>query len=151
MWIIERFLRYGTLLSTVGFVGATIIQIYARFFMDSAPSWTEEASRFFFVYAMSFAAGIAMKDKEYVHLDLIYDRLTDTKKQILDSIISLTTVGLFLVIGIYAIQYISLGMNESSPSLGWSMAIAFSSILLMALSIGIYALVDFITIKRRIK
>jgi len=56
---LNKLLSLGTLLSTIGFIGSTVIQIFARFFLASAPSWTEEASRLFFIYAMSFAAGLA--------------------------------------------------------------------------------------------
>ena len=142
MKFIEKLLRIGTLLSTLGFIGSILIQIYARFFMDSAPSWTEEASRFFFVYAMSFGAGLAMKDQEFVRLDWIYDKLKDRQQKLLDTAIALITFILFLVVGIYSLQYIAIGWKESSPSLGYSMAIAFTSLLIMAVSVGIYALVD---------
>ncbi|MEO0331248.1 MAG: TRAP transporter small permease subunit, partial [Bacteroidota bacterium] len=81
---ITYLLRLGTLLSTAGFIASTLIQICARFFMESAPSWTEEVARFFFVYAMSFAAGIALKDRYYVHLDVLYNRLNDKQKKRLE-------------------------------------------------------------------
>ena len=95
--IIALLLKFGTLISAAGFIGSTLIQIYARFFMESAPSWTEEAARFFFIYAMSFAAGLAMKDKYYVHLDLVYDKLKENQKKVLDLNISIIVFMMFLI------------------------------------------------------
>ncbi|MFY0627075.1 MAG: TRAP transporter small permease subunit [Reichenbachiella sp.] len=141
MKIIERIMRFGTLLSSLAFVGAILIQIYARFFLETAPSWTEEASRFFFVYAMSFAAGLAMKDNEFVRLDWIYDKLSASHKEIVNVGVSLITLILFLITGVYSTQYIVLGWKESSPSLGWTMGVAFISILLMSVSISFYTIV----------
>lgn len=149
--LIERILKLGTLVSTFGFLSATLTQIYARFLMDSAPSWTEEASRFFFVYAMSFAAGLAMKDDYYVSLDIFYNKLKTKHQQIVDVLISLSIFVLFFIVGIFALQYVALGIPESSPSLGAPMAIAFTSIVVMSLSICIYAFYSLKTNLKKIK
>ncbi|GAB3646164.1 TRAP transporter small permease [Echinicola sediminis] len=137
--LIEKVLKLGTLASTLGFIGAALIQIYARFFLSSAPSWTEEASRFFFVYAMSFAAGLAMKDNYYVHLDVLYAKMKPQHQRRMDLLISLSIIILFLVMGIFALQYVILGLSERSPSLGVPMAIAFASIVVMSASVGLFA------------
>ena len=137
--VIARMLKLGTLISTFGFIGSTLIQIYARFFLESAPSWTEEASRFFFIYAVSFAAGLAMKDNYYVYLDLVYNRLKENHRKALDLTISVSTLLLFLILALYSIQLIMLGVPEKSPSLGISMSLAFAGVFIMALSICIYA------------
>lgn len=142
MKIVEKLLKAGTLISAIAFIGSTSIQIYARFFMDTAPSWTEEAARLFFVYTMSFGAGLAMKDREYVQLDIIYNRLSMKAKGVLDLAVSVSAVILFAVLGLYGIQYVSLGLNETSPSLGWSMGISFCSILVMSVGVAFYGLVD---------
>jgi TRAP-type C4-dicarboxylate transport system permease small subunit len=140
--LIGRILKLGTLFSTFGFVGATLIQIDARFFMESAPAWTEEAARFFFVYAMSFAAGLAMKSKYYVHLDVLFNKLKEKQQKMLEISISLCVLLLFLILAIYSIQFILLGIPEKSPSLGISMSLAFGSMFIMGLSICLYALFD---------
>ena len=70
---IGKILKIGTLVSTIGLIGTVSLQIFARFFLASDPSWTEEASRLFFIYAVSFASGIALKNNSYVGLDLFYN------------------------------------------------------------------------------
>ncbi|MFY0651804.1 MAG: TRAP transporter small permease subunit [Cyclobacteriaceae bacterium] len=137
--LIETILKLGTIISTAGFVGSTLIQIFARFALASAPSWTEEASRFFFVYAMSFAAGLAMKDNYYVHLDVFYEKLSKSVQAKVDIAIPILIMLLFFIMGIFGVQYVILGIPESSPSLGLSMSLAFVSIVFMSISIIIYA------------
>ncbi len=139
---IDNLLKAGTLISTFGFIGATLIQIYARFFMDNAPAWTEEASRFFFVYAVSFAAGLAMKDHYYVSLDVLFNNLKAHQKKWIEVGIAAFTLCLFLILAIFSIQFIVLGIPEKSPSLGISMALAFASMLVLGTSISLYALLD---------
>lgn len=147
---VGRFLKYGTLISTFCFIGATLIQIYARFFMDSAPSWTEEAARFFFIYAISFASGLAMRGGYYVHFDIIYNKLSSDKQQWLKIIVSGFTIILFLIFTFYAVQFMKVGLTENSPSLKVSMAIAFSSVVIMGSFITLYAIWDIIKVIKNI-
>ena len=135
-------LKYGTLLSTIGFVVATLVQIYARFFMESAPSWTEEAARFFFVFAVSFASGLAMKDGSYVHFDVFYNKINKKYQGAIRTVISILSFALFLIVTIYAFQFVRMGVSENSPSLSISMGIAFVSIAFMGLSISFFAFLD---------
>lgn len=137
--ITTRILKLGTLMSAAGFLGSTLIQIYARFLMESAPSWTEEAARFFFIYAMSFAAGLAMRDDYYIHLDLVYDKLKEKHRKILDLSISVLTLLLFLIMALFSIQFTILGIPEKSPSLQITMSLAFAGMLVMALSISVFS------------
>ena len=142
-------LKIGTLVSTAGFVGSMLIQVYARFFMSSAPSWTEESSRFFFLYAMGFASGLAMRDGYYVHLDVFYAKMKDSHKRLLDISIPIMVMILFLILGTYAVQYVILGIPEGSPSLGMSMSIAFTSLIVMSLSVSVFAFYELKTILKK--
>ncbi|WP_273565472.1 TRAP transporter small permease [Maribacter halichondriae] len=136
---IGRFLKIGTLLGTFGFLAAVLLQIFARFFLESAPSWTEEASRLFFIYAISFAAGLALKSNYYVALDTFYNIFDHRFKRILNWGIPISIFLLFAIIAVYTIPLIVLGLDEKSPSLKFPMAVAFFSILIMVTSICYYS------------
>lgn len=137
--IVSRILKYGTLISTLALILSVLVQIYARFFMDSAPSWTEEASRVFFIYAICFASGLAFRQHYYVSLDLISSRLSRKWNNLVEVSINSMVFLLFLIIAIYSVSYIRLGFIEKSPSLGFNMSISFASMLLMSLSICFFS------------
>ncbi|MEO1214471.1 MAG: TRAP transporter small permease [Bacteroidota bacterium] len=137
--VIGKILKYGTLISTLALIGTVLLQIFARFFLESAPSWTEEASRFLFIYAISFAAGLAMKQKYYVHLDLIFNKLSPKGQKWLEFLISALIVLLFGLFTFYAIQFVQLGHAEKSPSLAIRMSFAFGSMFIMGASITYFA------------
>lgn len=142
---ITRFFQLATLVSAIAFTASVLFQIYARFFLSSAPAWTEEASRFFFVYAMSFAAGLAVKDHEYVFLDVFYAKLSPRYQKVVNATVSMLTMLLFVILGVYALAFVRLGLNEKSSSITISMAWAFASIFIMALSITLFSTTEFIT------
>jgi len=149
--VVAKILKYGTLVSTLGFIGATGIQIYARFFMDSAPSWTEEAARFFFIYAVSFAAGLAMKDGYYVHFDVFYNKMKERHQIVLKLLVAILTLILFLFLSAYSIYFVQVGIPEHSPSLNVPMAIAFGSMLLMGLGVSFFAFLNIIKNYKKLK
>ena len=146
---IGRFLKLGTLLSTTALVLSVLVQIYARFFMENAPSWTEEASRLFFIYAICFASGLAFKQNYFVSLDLITGSLSKKSNKLLETVLTSMVFLLFMVVAIYSISYIKLGYVEKSPSLGFNMSISFTSILLMSSSICFYAGIRVIQLLKR--
>jgi len=135
---IGRILKIGTLVSTWGLIATVLLQIICRFTPIDTPSWTEEASRLFFIYAMSFAAGLAMKNEFYVHLSMFYDRFPSRFKELLSLVIPILSLVLFVFMGIYSVQLIMLGLAEKSPSMGLNMGFAFLSMFIMATSVVYY-------------
>ncbi|NNE76930.1 MAG: TRAP transporter small permease [Pricia sp.] len=135
---IGRLLKLGALLSTWGLILSVLVQITCRFTPIATPAWTEEASRILFIYAMAFAAGLAMKNDYYVHLDMFYNRFPLKLQQFLSKAIPIITFLLFAVMAIYAIEFVLLGIPEKSPSMGFNMGVAFFSMFIMSASICYY-------------
>lgn len=145
---IRRLLKYGTLISTYGLIASVLLQIYARFFLENTPAWTEETSRLFFIYAISFASGLALKNHYYVHLDVVFDQFSAKVQRNLLLVIQVSTLILFAFIAYFALQFVIQGHQESSPSMGTPMSFAFFSIFLMTASISYYAALE---IKKSLK
>lgn len=135
---IGRVLKIGTLVSTWGLIATVLLQIACRFTPLDTPSWTEEASRMFFIYAMSFAAGLAMKNDYYVHLDMFFNRLPERLKTPLLKAIPVIIFSLFAIMAVFSVKFIILGLPEQSPSMGFNMGVAFFSMLVMSASICYY-------------
>lgn len=146
-------LEWGTILSAFGLVFTVLLQIVTRrFFVTVAPPWTEEVSRFFFIYTISFGAGLAQREDYFVSMDYFYRKLNPKMKWIIDLIISSISASLFLIMSIYSISFIQLGLQETSPSLGIPMSIAFASMLIMSGTVLFYLLKQLINdIKSEIK
>ena len=135
---IGRILKVGVLLSTWGLIFTVLLQIFCRFTPLDTPTWTEEASRLFFIYAMSFGAGLAMKNEYYVHLDMFFSNFPVKLQRLLVKVIPVIVLFLFVIMAIYSIQFVLLGIPEKSPSMGFNMGVAFFSMFIMSASISYY-------------
>jgi TRAP-type C4-dicarboxylate transport system permease small subunit len=150
--IIIKFLEGGTLVAATGLILTVILQIVSRrFFTENAPSWTEEASRFFFVYAISFAAGLAQKEGYFVSMDYFYRRFNLRVKMIIDLMITVISMFLFGLMLIFSIQFILLGTVETSPGLELPMSIAFTSMFIMSGSVFYFLFSGLINFSRNMK
>ena len=137
-------MKAGTFLATLGFLVAILVQIFARLFLATAPSWTEEAARVFFVIAIGCSAGLALRSGEYVHFDFFYRKMPPAWQRRLSFLIDLLTVVLFALFTTYALWFTLMGWGERSPSLQFPMAIPFASMLILGVSVLAYAIDRFL-------
>jgi len=141
---VEKILGIGTFISFTALIITVLLQIVTRFALPGISFiWTEEASRFFFIYAVAFAAPLAMKRKEYVNVDLILNILPKNVRNALDTIINLLSVILFTIVFFQAIKFTKLGIGQTSPAMRIPAYVSFSSIMIMSFFVLYYALGNF--------
>tara|TARA_B100000575_G_C23105752_1_gene638236 strand:- start:916 stop:1383 length:468 start_codon:yes stop_codon:yes gene_type:complete len=141
---LSKFLKYGTLLTSWGFVMTVSLQIFARFFLSNVPPWTEEASRILFIYAIAFSSGLAYRGNYFVFLEAFYASFSDILKKKIDLISPILSLVLFGFCGFYSLSMLEMGLDEYSPTLHILMIIPFLSILILSLSISYYSLTAFL-------
>jgi TRAP-type C4-dicarboxylate transport system permease small subunit len=141
---LSKFLKYGTLLTSLGFVMTVSLQIFARFFLSDVPPWTEEASRILFIYAIAFSSGLAYRGNYFVFLEAFYASFSDILKKKIDLISPILSLVLFGFCGFYSLSMLEMGLNEYSPTLHILMIIPFLSIFILSLSISYYSLTAFL-------
>jgi len=139
---ISRILKYGTIASTYLLVGSVLLQIFARYLLPSTPAWTEESSRLFFVYAIAFASGLALKEAYYVHMEVFFDRFPQWAKRVLSVLTPIMLFLLLLCVAVYSVSFVVLGISERSPSMKFSMSYVFFSMVIMAVSMSYFAFKD---------
>ncbi|MGY3794426.1 TRAP transporter small permease [Aquimarina sp. 433] len=144
--VLGVFLKSGVFLSTMGFLTSTLVQIYSRFFMEKAPSWTEEAARLCFVFAIAFSSGLAMKSNFYVYFDFLFQKLPKNWQHRLTIGIYACIIILFMIFSVYGVLWVKSGLQEQSPSMKFPMAIAFISMPLLGLTITFYTIIKIIRI-----
>jgi TRAP-type C4-dicarboxylate transport system permease small subunit len=139
---LSTFLKYGTLLTSLGFISSVSLQIFARFFLTDVPPWTEEASRILFIYSISFASGLAYRGNYFVYLEVFYLGFSSKIKKVVNLVSPILSFFLFGITARYAISVFQMGFSESSPSLQIIMAIPFFSLLILSCSVSFYSLLS---------
>ena len=139
---LSTFLKYVTLLTSLGFISTVSLQIFARFFLTDVPPWTEEASRILFIYSISFASGLAYRGNYFVYLEVFYLGFSSKMKKVVNLVSPILSFLLFGITARYALSVFQMGFSESSPSLQIIMAIPFFSLLVLSCSVSFYSLLS---------
>lgn len=96
---LDRTLSFLACLFVVAFCAVVILQVVCRSFSFlKAPAWTEELARYFFIYAVSFAGGVAVQTNSYVAVDIFTNLIPARLKRVY-------AVGLNLFLCLFAVFF----------------------------------------------
>jgi TRAP-type transport system small permease protein len=140
--VMDKLLETGALLSFLGMITVVTIQVFARYALPKAPPWTEEAARIFFVYTVSFAAGLAVKADAFVYVDTFFNLLSTTRQRVLKLVIYLVIAAFMGVVAYHALTYINIGRIQTSPALRIRMSYVFASTFVGPFFISLYTLIE---------
>jgi TRAP-type transport system small permease protein len=138
MRYLNSILKTFLLLSLFGLIAVVVIQIFGRLFLPKSPGWTEEAARLCFVYLVSLGAGLAIKEKAYVNVELWLHRMPARLQKLVLVVLNIFVLVLMLLMTLHAIPFVRIGLMQTSPSLQIPMAFSYFSMLLMPVLIFIY-------------
>ncbi|AKG74975.1 TRAP transporter small permease [Salinicoccus halodurans] len=131
------------IISIVFFTALLIVvvtQILSRYFPYQF-TWTEELSRYLFVYSMVTAAPVALRKSEFITVDMIPTSLSKNAQRIYESVISVFIMIFSIFLFIYGIQFASLGVDFYAPTLGVDMVYIYASIPILAILLFVYSIV----------
>ncbi len=138
MKLIYKLFKTGALISLAAMITAVTIQVFARFFLESAPHWTEEAARIFFVYSVGFGTAIGIKNGDFIRLDLINKYLPGKLNKWLNIFTDMAVVVFGVVLTMHSLKFVQIGMDELSPALQITMGFVFISITLTGVSVILF-------------
>ena len=88
-------------LTGVGLLLVILLQIFGRSFMQNPPPWTEEMSRFIFLWYCFLGCAVTLRNKQHLGLDYFYNKFSAKVRRVIDIIIQILT----LVFGAYIAFY----------------------------------------------
>ncbi len=85
----------------LAFCVCVLVQIISRNLLPSAPSWTEEAARYTFIYMVAFGCGVAVLKDEFVFVEFLKDTLEARGLHKLNKVIRLLVTLAMLVLSAF--------------------------------------------------
>ena len=85
----------------LAFCFCVMVQIISRNLLPSAPSWTEEAARYTFIYMVAFGCGVAVLKDEFVFVEFLKDALVGKGLHTLNKLIRLLVTVAMLVLSAF--------------------------------------------------
>lgn len=135
--IIERFL----VLILVGMVLNVIWQVFTRFFTSSPSAFTNELARYLMIWLGILGAAYISGKQEHVAIDFFVKKLNNSLRRFIDRfvLLSIFSFAFFvMIIGGINLVYITLKLEQYSPSLQIPLALVYSIIPISGLLIIFY-------------
>lgn len=138
-WV-TRILGFLSIIFFAGIIVIVTTQVLSRF-LPFSYVWTEELTRYCFLFAISFGAPVALLKNEYINVDLIIGRLTQKVRRIYELVIYIVILILSLMMTKEGYNFMLLGRTQNSATMPFKMSIVHASMFLMALFISFFCLV----------
>ena len=135
--IIERFL----VLILVGMVLNVIWQVFTRFLTSSPSAFTNELARYLMIWLGILGAAYVSGKQEHVAIDFFVKKFNNSLRRFIDRFVlfSILSFAFFvMIIGGFNLVYITLKLEQYSPSLQIPLALVYSIIPISGLLIIFY-------------
>ncbi|OLS38859.1 hypothetical protein BTR22_04195 [Alkalihalophilus pseudofirmus] len=141
--LLDRTLEVLTALCFIGIIVVVTMQISTRFLPFSAV-WTEELTRYLFIFAVSFGAPLAMKRQEFISIDFILNAIPERFRNYYTAFTQLLVIVMCSYIAYYGYYFMLLGQGQRSATMAIEMSWIHASIGLSMLLVGVYAIISII-------
>lgn len=136
--IVEMAIRF---ISRV-FIGAIVAVIFyavvMRYIFHRPPAWSEELSRFVFIWMIMFSAVLVTREESHIQITFVLDLLPKTLRFFVSNFVRLLMIGFCWVMVQQGLRIYPIVAEASSPSFGISMGWLYLSIPVSGILMGIY-------------
>lgn len=122
---LNRITEYITMSFLVLATILILLQIISRSLLGSSFSWTEELTRFLFIWIVFLGAGIAFKHGSHISIEVFFNKLPPKVKMIVQSLVAVLCVIFFVVLFIKGVEITANSMGQVSPGLGIPMGYVY--------------------------
>lgn len=109
-------------------IGAIFLQVFFRFVVQSPLYWTEELSRYSFVYVVFIGAAWAGKNHMHLGVDYFTLKLPDSVMRVLRVILDCLILAFSAVIVAAGVLVVPVNLKQSSPALHIPMGAVYVAI-----------------------
>jgi len=118
----DKIVKYSGYLASALFIAIGFIvsyEVVMRYLFNSPTIWVNEVSRFLQIWATYLALTYSFHKRDFIRITVIYDRLNETGKKILDfiSFIFIIIFSCFVVYYGWLIAYDSLKVGRTSSTI----------------------------------
>ncbi|MBT2678778.1 TRAP transporter small permease [Bacillus sp. ISL-35] len=144
-WL-DMLLAFLTVISFTGVIVVVMVQIMSRYLPYTA-IWTEELTRYLFIYAICFGAPLALLRGEYINVDMIFAKMSHNFRRFYEIAIYALLMVLFGVMVKTGYDFTLVG-TQMSATMPFKMSAIHAAILIMSLLLAFYSIVKIVKLIR---
>lgn len=106
----------------IGMVLAITLQVLYRYFLDQSLAWTEEVSRFLFIFTSFIAITVAHRRQMHAGYSSLVTKLPLAVRRVVIIGVDMVSIAFFVVVGLSSRNLIEIGFDSKAPATGMPMA-----------------------------
>jgi len=106
------------------------VQVFTRYVMSDTVTWTEEASRYIFIWLIFLSIGVSFNEEKHISITILKDRLSDLQQKMMQQVVY-TLVFLLSILMVYqgfVLIEKMIKLGQHSASLGAPMWLVYLSL-----------------------
>jgi TRAP-type C4-dicarboxylate transport system permease small subunit len=143
--VIDRLLGWYCVLLSVFLVCTVVWQVFTRYVLNDPSTWTDELSRYVFIWVSLMAATYTLGQRRHLAIDLLGMNMSGRGKARLNIIIDTCTLAFALLILVYGGGRLTLYIMQSgqvSPAIGYPFWLVYLAVPVAGLLMALYTLRD---------
>lgn len=125
--------------SLLAIAAVVLLQVVSRFLLPTSPVWTEELSRYLFIYLIVLSSGLVIRDDRHVRLELFQGLLSPKLKSVYTLVCHVLTAAFAIYLIPFSKQYAQIGQWQMSPTLEIPMYWVFLSVTIFFCLTAVYS------------
>lgn len=105
-----------------------VLQVICRYLLGAALTWSEEFARFGLVWITFLGAGIALRRRAHVGVQVIVELFSPGVRKIVQVLTIFTVVGFLLIATFKGMELALFNMKQYSPAMGLPMGLVYLAI-----------------------
>jgi TRAP-type C4-dicarboxylate transport system permease small subunit len=102
-----------------------VVQIASRLFFKNPLMFTEELGRFLYIWTFFAGTGWVYKKRRHIALDLFIKNFNEKGRYVFDIIVNVTTIGIFVVLIRWGIDFVIFQKVNLAPAMRFSMSYVY--------------------------
>ncbi len=123
-----QFLEWTAALLLIAVAFIVALEVVCRYVLNASLPWSEEISRYLFIWGNFLGAGVALKRGAHISVDSLVTRLSESARQRLESAVGVLVFGFALLLLYYGTLSLSASIGQYSITMGFSLGWVFVAV-----------------------
>ncbi|GEN88926.1 TRAP transporter small permease [Oceanobacillus sp. FSL W8-0428] len=104
-----------------------VLQVTTRFIINIPLSWTEELAKYLMIYIVFLGSGLAFRNNQHIAIDFLLEVSSPKTREKLEKLVLWISAIFCLALAYFGIHLTYLVIDQSTPTLQYSMAWAYAA------------------------